>query len=183
MTKSWQGAIVLAVCIGGVAAAQAPVVAPRGGTDETFVFKASAAGLAEVNLANLAIKQAASADVKKFAQHMITDHSKANTELIDLANKAKFPVAPRMDDMHERLSTRLAGLTGAEFDRAYIASQVTDHEMAVSLFENESKNGTNESLKSWAGKTLPTLREHLKHAQGIQSKLKGGAATTSSGKE
>jgi len=180
MRQSWQGAILLALCIGvlGLVTVRAEDVA-KGGTDETFVFKASAAGLAEVNLANIAVKQATNADVKKFAEHMITDHTKANKELIDLANKVKFTVAPRMDAEHQTLATRLAGLTGSDFDRTYMAGQVRDHEMAVTLFQDEAKNGTNDDLKKWAGKTLPTLRDHLKMAQDIQGKLKGDAKTTS----
>src|SRR4051812_8834482 len=106
MKRSWQGAILLALCVGGLMTVRAED-AVKGGTDETFVFKASAAGLAEVNMANIAVKQATNSEVKKFAEHMITDHTKANKELIDLANRVKFTVAPRMDAEHQTLATRL----------------------------------------------------------------------------
>jgi len=150
-------------------------------SDQTFALKASESGLAEVNLSRIALKQAESADVKKFAQKMIDDHTKANKELISLANKKKLKLAPTMDAMHEALATKLASLSGAGFDRAYMAGQVKDHEVAVALFEKESKGGMDEDVKDWATQTLPHLREHLKMAQTIHGRLsgdtKGGSGT------
>jgi len=143
-----------------------------GDTDKTFVHKASAAGLAEVNLSTLASRRARNEDVRKFAQHIITDHTKANQELNRLADRKKLPVAQTMDKKHQEAETKLAKLEGADFDRQYIHQMVEDHRQAVSLFENESKNGKDEDLKAWAGKTLPGLREHLKMAQKLAGKDK-----------
>jgi len=146
----------------------------KGGKDQHFAKKATASGLAEVNLSNLAVKNASDAAVKKFAAHMIKDHTKANKELIALANKKKVSVATSMDAEHQTLEKKLIKLKGAEFDRAYMAGQVKDHKEAVSLFEKEAKDGTDEDFRAWAKKTLPTLREHLKMAQKVQDNLKGG---------
>src|SRR3954463_14728434 len=63
---------------------------------QEFVTKASAAGLAEVNLSGLAKDRASRAEVKHFAEHMVTDHTKANAELLQLANTKSLRVAPRM---------------------------------------------------------------------------------------
>jgi len=142
-------------------------------TDKTFVYKASASDLAEINLGRIAAKSGGSDSVKKFGQQMVDDHGKTSKELIDLANKKNLKVAPKMDDEHEKLSRKLAGLSGAEFDRAYMAGQVKDHEMAVSLFEKQSKDGSDKDLKTWAEKTLPHLRDHLKMAKEINDKLDG----------
>jgi len=61
--------------------------------------------------------------------------------------------------------------TGAALDRAFIDHAVTEHEKTIALFESEAKDGSDAELKAWAGKTLPTLREHLKAAQDLRSKL------------
>jgi putative membrane protein len=42
---------------------------------------------------------------------------------------------------------------------------VSGHEKAIEQFEIETKNGVDAEVKAWAGKWLPTLREHLKMAQ------------------
>jgi putative membrane protein len=53
--------------------------------DKNFVKKAAEAGMAEVEMGHVALKQASNEEVKQFAQRMIDDHSKANTELMLLA--------------------------------------------------------------------------------------------------
>jgi len=73
-------------------------------------------------------------------------------------------------------------LSGADFDKGYIRSQVRDHEKAVALFEGASKSAKDPQLKQWAGQTLPTLRMHLKMAQGLAERHKvGGAERTGTG--
>jgi len=163
----------LAACV-GLGVAQARDEAST--TDQQFVTQASAGGLAEVNFGTLAAKQGTNAAVRKFAQHMVNDHTKANKELISLANRKKFKVAATMDSEHQTLSTKLSKLSGAAFDREYMASQVKDHETTVSLFEKEAKDGKDDDLRGWAKKTLPTLRKHLKMARTIQGKLGGDAS-------
>jgi putative membrane protein len=136
--------------------------------DARFVCDASAAGLAEVNFGMLAEKRAANAEVRRFAHRMVTDHSKANAELLRLANEKKWEPAPTMDRQHQAGFDRLSQMTGRNFDRAYVESQVKDHEKAVSLFENASKNAEDSQLKAWASRTLPTLRDHLKMARDLE---------------
>src|SRR5688572_27323406 len=89
--------------------------------DKTFVMKASASGLAEVNMGRLAQKQASSAAVKKFAKMAIDDHTKANKELNKLADTKRFKVAARMTREQQEISDKLAKLDGAQFDREYMA--------------------------------------------------------------
>jgi putative membrane protein len=139
--------------------------ANRGGeqsiSDPQFVAKASASGLAEVNLSMLAEKQSSSPAVQKFAQRMVRDHSKANKQLNGLADQAQMRVAQRMDAQHQALAEKLSALQGPAFDQAYINAMLKDHEQAVKLFSNEAKNGQNEALRSFASETLPILEEHL----------------------
>jgi putative membrane protein len=138
--------------------------------DDQFVDKASAAGLAEVNLANIALKKASSPDVRQFAQQMIDDHTRANRELLALADKKKLAMAQKMDPPHEMLAEKLLRTEGADLDREYMKSQLADHQEAVALFERESKNGNDGDLKEWAGKTLPTLKRHLEMARAWNDK-------------
>lgn len=57
------------------------------GADKEFAHKASASGLAEVNLSILAEKNSQNAAIRQFAQRMVADHTKANNELIALAKR------------------------------------------------------------------------------------------------
>lgn len=142
-------------------------------SDGEFVQKASASGMAEVNLSNIALKQSTNEDVKKFAQQMINDHTKANKELLVLANSKRIEAATTMGAEHRQLGERMAQMTGADFDKHYMAGQVKDHVEAVALFESQAKNGQDAELKKWAGDTLPHLQHHLRMARQIHAKLTG----------
>jgi putative membrane protein len=146
----------------------------RKGGDKEFVQKASACGLAEVNLSNLAARRGRSPAVQEFARHMVAGHTRANQELLTLANQKMLSLARTMDDDHQKLFDKLGKEQGADFDRTYMEAMVKDHEDAVKLFETESKDGRDEALKAWAGKTLPTLKKHLKEAQDVAKQVKGG---------
>jgi putative membrane protein len=149
----------------------------KGKADQEFVTKASAAGLAEVNLSQLATTRSRNAAVREFAQRMVVDHGKANRELLDMANRQQLTLAKTMDDKHQKMFEKLSKLDGAEFDRTYMDGMVKDHEEAVKLFTDESKNGKNDALKEWAGKTLPTLKKHLEMANDIAKKGKDKSDT------
>jgi len=163
----------------GLTAAQGDESA-SGTSDQQFVLKASAGGLAEVNMGEAALKHATNPEVKKFARKMVEDHTKANKELLSLADQKKITPATSMDAEHEKMSARLLKLSGAEFDRAYMAGQVKDHEVTVALFEKEAKGGQDADLKGWAKNTLPHLRTHLKMAKQIHDKLKSDKSGNSS---
>jgi putative membrane protein len=170
--QMFAGLVVLGwVCTAGLL----PADDKKGGGDRDFVTKASAAGLAEVNLSNLAATRAANPAVKEFARRMVVDHTQANRELLALANEKMLTVARTMDDDHQKLFKKLGSEEGANFDKDYMEAMVKDHEEAVKLFEAESKDGQDEALKKWAKKTLPTLKDHLKLARDAEKKAKGGA--------
>jgi putative membrane protein len=146
-----------------------------GGGDHAFAKEAAIGGMAEVELGNLAKQNAASADVKQFGDRMVTDHSKANDELKQWASQKKVTLPADLDAKHKALKDRLSKLNGAAFDKAYMHEMVMDHKQDVAAFKKESTSGKEADLKAWAGKTLPTLEDHLKMAQDTASKV--GAAT------
>lgn len=134
-------------------------------SDEEFVIKAASGGMFEVESSKLAKSAAGSADVKKFAEMMVTDHEKANKELMEVAKKANLGIPVKMLDEHQKLLDKVKGASGGEFDRTYMEAQVKAHEEAVALFSNAAKNVKNPDLKAFAEKTLPTIKEHYEHAQ------------------
>lgn len=139
----------------------------------SFAVKAASGGLMEVALGNLAQQKGANADVKKFGQQMVTDHSKANTELISIAaaKNIMLPTAPL--PKHQKHIDHMSGLSGAAFDKHYMTMMVEDHQEDVSLFQTTaSDNSQDAELKAFAQKNLPVLKSHLQMAQQTQAKVK-----------
>lgn len=132
---------------------------------ETFLKHAAQGGLAEVELAQLAKEKASNADVKAFAERLERDHSKANDELKSLASSKHVTLPDASKTYAANLKGRLSKLSGAAFDRAYIAAMVEDHQKDVRAFEREATSGADADVKAFASKTLPTLKEHLQQAQ------------------
>jgi putative membrane protein len=137
----------------------------RVSSDQRFVTKAAAGGLAEVELGKLAADKGTSEQVKQFGQKMVDDHGKANDELKTIASKKNITLPSDLDAKDKALRDRLAKLSGASFDRAYMQAMLKDHRTDVSEFRTESKSGKDADVKAWAAKTLPTLESHLKLAQ------------------
>jgi putative membrane protein len=135
--------------------------------DSAFAMKAAQANMAEVELGKLALQKAMSDDVKKFAQMMVDDHSKALDELKGVAGTKNITLPTVIDAEHKKLSDRLSKLSGAGFDREYMAAMVDGHRKVAADLRKESKSGTDTDLKSWAGKTLPTVEGHLKQAETV----------------
>jgi putative membrane protein len=142
-------------------------------TDQDFVMTATQAGVMEVQLGKLAEKHASDDAVKDFAHRMVKDHTAANDKLMAAAKNVKVAAAAAPDKEAQAAADKLAGLKGADFDKAYMRQMADDHQKAVSLFEAESKNGTDPALKGFAADALPMLQDHLKMAQSIYDKLKG----------
>ncbi|MEP6848933.1 MAG: DUF4142 domain-containing protein, partial [Acidobacteriota bacterium] len=143
-----------------------------GNTDEDFIKNAAIGGMSEVELGKLAASKATNAEVKKFGQMMVTDHTKANTELKALAAKKNFQIATETDSSHKSTLTTLQGKSGADFDKNYVDDMVSDHEKDVKEFQDKAQNAKDPDVKAFAAKTLPTLQKHLDAIKAIQAKMK-----------
>jgi putative membrane protein len=139
--------------------------------DKEFVTKAGMGGLFEVQAGNLALQKATGADVKTFAQRMVTDHGNANAELAQLATTKGVALPAELAGDHKATLDHLSSLSGAEFDKMYMQHMVEDHNKDVGEFDKASTSATDADLKAWAGKTLPTLKEHQTMAKDIASKM------------
>ncbi len=140
--------------------------------DSTFATKAAEGGIAEVQLGNLAKEHASSADVKNFAEQMVTDHTKANDELKSIAAGKNITLPTELNAKDKATYDRLSKLNGADFDKAYMRQMVTDHRTDVAEFKREADRGTDADLKAFAGKTLPTLQHHLQMAETTEGSAK-----------
>lgn len=137
-------------------------------TSNSFVDDAAQGGITEVEAGKLALEKSSSADVKTFAQHMVTDHTKANQELTALAKKLDIEV-PDDAALTDKAKKAILEMRDESFDKAYANNQVAAHEKTVELFQKEAASSDNAELKAFAAKTLPTLEAHLKMAKELQA--------------
>ena len=136
----------------------------------TFARAAVSAGQMEITLGQIAVTNAQDASVRQFGETMVKDHQAANQELVQIITQKG---ASSSDTPDSRMMMKFQGLKGTEFDRAYMKQMVSDHKAAVRDFQAEADNGGDDiELKDFAGKTLPTLRQHLIMARETEAKVK-----------
>lgn len=131
--------------------------------DQAFLAQAAYGGLAEVALGELAMERAASPEVRAFGQRMVEEHSRANAELVALAEAKGMtpPTAP--DEGRQAVAAALASLEGAEFDRQYLQQQLAEHQLAVALYDAEASGGTDPDVRTFAARWTPALQDHAGH--------------------
>jgi putative membrane protein len=142
------------------------------GADNAFLREAARAGQLEVHLGKLAREKATNAGVRRFAQRMVDDHTRANKELEDLIDVRGVEV-PQEPSQEERvLLERLNRLDGKAFDSDYMRRMVAEHVKVLTRFETEMDRGQDVSVRTWTTRQVPILREHLKMARALAEEVK-----------
>jgi putative membrane protein len=146
--------------------------------DRAMVLEAAKGGLTEVALSRLAVKRAANPAVRQFGEQMAAAHGKTNGELASLA-KAKRMTLPTQGTVAQKGTlVWLRKLSGAAFDRAYMAAMVAEHTRELVLLERVATMAYDPDLKAWGEKTLPSVHEHQKTVKSINLKLAALAPET-----
>jgi putative membrane protein len=131
----------------------------------------------DIDAGNLALKASTNAEVRKFAQTMVTDHTGVNKSATDLVTKLK--VTPQDNGTSQSLKaggeqnvTTLKGLKGAAFDKAYVDHEVAYHQQVLDALDTTLiPSAKNEELKALLVKVRPAFVAHLEHARHLQASL------------
>ncbi len=134
-------------------------------TAKDFVTKAMEGNMAEIELGRLAESQAQSQDVKGFARGMVNDHGKARDQLATIAKKESLTMGTKLSDADQKRMDQLKAMKGSQFDQAYMADMVKDHQDEVQSYQQAQKSITDPEIKAYIDQTLPILQSHLQSAQ------------------
>src|SRR3989337_4470664 len=140
--------------------------------DTEFAVEAADGGMLEVQLAQLALTKASSAQVKEFAQTMINDHSKANEELKTLAQQKNISIPSALSEKNQKKYDDIAEESGADFDKAYCEFMVKDHKEDIRKFKDAADDAKDAEVKSWAAGKVPVLEHHLSMAETMEKAVK-----------
>jgi putative membrane protein len=148
-------------------------------TDRAFLMTAAQDGKMEVEISQMAANRASKKEVKNYAQRMVTDHTRANQELMSLARTKGLDLKdePSYGERRKNMIEPMSRMSGADFDREFMKQQVEHHRTDVASFEKHSKAADDPDVRAWAQKTLPVLREHLKMAESVHQSVGGRTGT------
>lgn len=139
--------------------------------DKLFVRQAALGNRAEVELAKQAAGKSGTQSIKDFANRMQKEHSSAGDKLMKAGKPTKMDIPRNLDPEHLRIRDELAKLSGAEYDKAYLISQMQDHAKTANLLLWHLSYGQNADLLSYSSETLPTVLDHLEQAKREYSML------------
>jgi putative membrane protein len=153
------------------------------GDVQQFVRDITMHNTAEIELGRLAAQRGQNAEVKRYGQMMVDEHTKAGAELKSAVATHNVQMQEQMDEKHRELAQRLRGLNGREFDREYMNAMVEGHEEVKDLLEGRANdardNAANRNaaaaadtaVNQWAAKTLPAVEKHLQQAEQLRDRL------------
>lgn len=151
--------------------------------DQTALTRLAQADRAEIAAGNLALKNASSLEVKQYGEHMVKEHTRMLEAGSQIA-KAKGVKPPAgTDKKHQAALKNLQKLKGAEFDKAFVAQMVKDHQQALSLAQKTADSAKDADLKAHASQGVAHIKEHLQRAQQLQASLGGASAGSSAAKK
>ncbi len=147
-------------------------------SDAQIAHIAYTAGDIDVKAAKVALEKSKDESVRAFANNMVTDHTAVNDKALALVKK--LGVTPEDNDTSKSLvkqdaekQAKLAKLSGAAFDRAYIDNEVAFHKTVLAALEKTLiPSAQNAELKSLLQTGLKIFQGHEQHAEKIAANFK-----------
>jgi putative membrane protein len=147
-------------------------------SDPQIAHIAYTAGVIDVAAAKQAVAKSTNKDVKAFAEDMIRDHEAVNKQALDLVKRLN--VTPEDNDTSKTLSKNAAAkldelgkLSGAAFDKAYVANEVAYHKAVDGALETTLiPSASNAELKGLLQTGLKIFQGHEQHAEHVAAMLK-----------
>jgi putative membrane protein len=140
--------------------------------DKQFLSTAAQSDINEIKLSQLAETKASSPQVKAFAKKMVTDHTKLETQMKPFATKWNLTPPAALDSDHQAIYDRLNGLSGADFDKAYMTAMAEDHHKALDAFTAEAQSTQDAQFKAAVLKGKTVVAGHTTMADNLESKSK-----------
>jgi putative membrane protein len=158
-----------------------PAVAlAQGVSDAQIAAIVVTANQVDIDAGKLAQSKATNAEVRKFAQTMVTDHTGVNKSATELVTRLKVtpqdnPTAQSLKEGGEQNVAKLKTLSGPAFDKAYIDHEVAYHQQVLDALDKTLIPGaSNAELKALLVKVRPAFVAHLEHAKSLQASLSKG---------
>lgn len=134
-------------------------------SDRRFVEWATQANLLEIELGKLGAEKAADSKVRNFAERMVSDHREAQEQLREAAQAQGIaPFEEQLSEEAQAVVEQLSELSGAAFDRAYVARMNDSHDRALARYEEQSQDAET-LVQVYAADLRPILRKHREIAE------------------
>jgi putative membrane protein len=169
--------IVTAAAVATVTTAYAQTSPAAPPNDAQIAMIAVVANGVDVDAGKLAAEKTSSKEVKDFAETMVRDHTAVNAKATALAKKLgvtpeESATSKGLKADGDKMLAKLKGMSGAEFDKAYVDNEVAYHDAVIGVVTKTLiPNTKNAELKSLLESAGPIFTSHLEHAKHLQQSL------------
>lgn len=146
-------------------------------TDAEVASVAVVANQIDIDYAEIATKKSKDAEVIKFAQTMINDHTAVINKAAALVKKlgvtpADNAVSQKLLADAEKTKKELRSKSANAFNKAYVDNEVAYHKAVIAAVEGLLIPETdNVELKELLQSVVPALKAHLGHAEMLQKTI------------
>ena len=138
-----------------------------------FLTEAIEGNLAEVQMGQLAQKQATTLAVRSYGQMLEQDHTVANQKARAAAGELKIMPPTQPNSKQKADYDRLSNVIGTAFDAQFAEHMVMDHKEDIQKYEKAA--AMSNPAGTYAKEALPTLRKHEQTAESLKSATTGKA--------
>lgn len=157
-------------------------------TDANVAAVAHASNMDEIQTSQLALQRSQNAQVRQFAQMMVTEHTAVDQQMMQMLQAKGMAPQPNQPAQAAMEATRatLASLgqrSGMDFDRAYMMHQVAAHRWTLtSLDQSLIPSTRDDQMKEFLRtRVRPAVAMHLEQAMRINASVGGSNTAGMSG--
>jgi putative membrane protein len=149
-------------------------------SQENVVAIILAANNTDLSYARLVPARSSNAEVKAFAQRMLTDHTILNARVNEIARREGITAednAISLDFRDHSAQRRdiLRELEGAKFDSTYAANEVQYHQELLDAIDKVLlPNTRTPELREFVTQLRPAVSAHLAHAEQVKASVAAG---------
>jgi putative membrane protein len=133
--------------------------------DKLFLLNAGVDSQFEVAISQAVMQKTQDQNVKEVAQRIVQDHTQANQQLMQTAQKIGLQVPQGVPEMKQKEIQVITNLDEQQMNQQYISCMQNGHAKDVMAFRTASQIAKDDGVKQFASQTLPTLSQHWQHVQ------------------
>ena len=133
--------------------------------DKEFIKNAGELGLTEVQIGQLAAKNATSPELQALGAKLVADHTASNDELVKLAVSKNVQLTMEPTSAQKQMLAKFEAKT-ARFDKEMMEHIRKDSEKGLRTYADAAADSKDADIKAFAVKTVSSLTEHYKMAGG-----------------
>lgn len=149
------------------AAQQQEAVEPLSQADQAYLEETYRGSLAEIQYGRLAQVMSRDPAFKNFGTILEEDHTRLSHDLEAVAHRHGLSLLTRVGPENQSVLSRLMAMRDADFEVAFKARLVSDHEEQLELARHVADEATLADVSSLANRTIPIFEKHLSMARNL----------------